>query len=129
MHIMNQLDKIRCQLQTRIDSFPTRAIHITIYNQNLLGFHNKTRWKPAKIIQNLPDVPSRPAGQDPPSFWSRSTTAGTAMDSYEPDPIADEVLASEIASMLHMMQTGDRKWFRENAGKIREERGETNVTL
>jgi len=45
-------------------------------------------------------------GQDPPSFWSRSTTAGTAMDSYEPDPIADEVLASEIASMLHMMQTG-----------------------
>lgn len=44
-------------------------------------------------------------GTDYPSLWSRSTTAGT-VDSYEPDPIADEVLASEIATVLHMMQTG-----------------------
>jgi len=44
-------------------------------------------------------------GSDYPSLWSRSTTAGTA-DSYEPDPVTDEVLASEIATVLQMMQTG-----------------------
>ena len=36
------------------------------------------------------------------SIWARQGT----VDSYEPDPIADEVLASEIATVLHMMQTG-----------------------
>mmetsp|Transcript_29765 Transcript_29765/g.36467 ORF Transcript_29765/g.36467 Transcript_29765/m.36467 type:complete len:253 (+) Transcript_29765:53-811(+) len=44
-------------------------------------------------------------GHENQNLWSRSTTAGTA-DSYESDPVADDVLASEIATVLHMMQTG-----------------------
>ncbi|CAJ1384813.1 unnamed protein product [Effrenium voratum] len=39
-------------------------------------------------------------------FWSRSTTAGTT-DSCN-DPVANDILASEIASVLYMMQTGKR---------------------
>ena len=48
--------------------------------------------------------------------------AGT---SYEPDPIADEVLASEIASVLHMMQTGAA--FRASGKTVRERWDQCNT--
>lgn len=72
---------------------------------NPLGLKGPKRQEKESPLMTKPPGLEDVEGSDYPSLWSRSTTAGT-VDSYEPDPIADEVLASEIATVLHMMQTG-----------------------